>query len=81
MTKLLDQALEAVRRLPAGEQDEIARLMMRWASGPADAGDDDIAELDRRACAAAAGPVVAHDDVSAWLATWGTPAFKPWSER
>ena len=29
MTKLLDQAMETVRRLPAGEQDEIARLVLR----------------------------------------------------
>ena len=31
MTKLLDQALEAVRRLPADTQDEIARAMLTWA--------------------------------------------------
>ena len=31
MTKLLDQAMETVRRLPAGEQDEIARLVLRLA--------------------------------------------------
>jgi len=29
MTKLLDQALEAVRRLPPRDQDEIARVIMR----------------------------------------------------
>ena len=29
MTKLLDQAMETVRRLPAGEQDDIARLILR----------------------------------------------------
>ncbi len=31
MTKLLDQALEAVRLLPLGDQDEIARVMMQLA--------------------------------------------------
>ena len=31
MTKLLEQALEAVRRLPAQSQDEIARAMLHLA--------------------------------------------------
>ena len=33
MTKLLEQALEAVRRLPADSQDEIAAAMLRLAEG------------------------------------------------
>ncbi len=33
MTKLLEQALEAVRRLPADSQDEIARAMLHLAAG------------------------------------------------
>jgi hypothetical protein len=32
MTKLLEQAVEAVRRLPAATQDDIARAMLRLAS-------------------------------------------------
>ena len=35
MTKLLEQALEAVRRLPADSQDEIARAMLHLAAGEA----------------------------------------------
>ena len=31
MTKLLDEALEAVRRLPSDDQDDIARAIMRLA--------------------------------------------------
>jgi hypothetical protein len=31
MTKLLDQALEAARRLPADAQDDIARVVLRLA--------------------------------------------------
>jgi hypothetical protein len=31
MTKLLDEAVEAVRRLPSDDQDDIARAMMRLA--------------------------------------------------
>jgi len=33
MTKLLDQALEAVRRLPPESQDEIARTILHLAEG------------------------------------------------
>jgi len=33
MTKLLEMALEAVRRLPPDGQDEIARAMLELASG------------------------------------------------
>jgi hypothetical protein len=36
MTKLLDQAVEAVRRLPAEAQDDIARAILRLAEGDAD---------------------------------------------
>jgi hypothetical protein len=36
MTKLLEQALEAARRLPAAAQDDIARLILQLASA-----DDD----------------------------------------
>jgi len=39
-----------------------------------------IAELDRRWAAIEAGePTVPHEDVVRWLKTWGTPAFKDWS--
>jgi hypothetical protein len=33
MTKLLEQAVEAVRRLPAESQDEIAEAMLHFAEG------------------------------------------------
>ena len=33
MTKLLEEALEAVRRLPPESQDEIARAMLHLAAG------------------------------------------------
>jgi hypothetical protein len=32
MTKLLEKALEAVRKLPVGSQDEIARAMLQLAA-------------------------------------------------
>jgi len=41
MTKLLDQALEAVRRLPSEAQDEIARAMLTLAGN-----EDEPEEID-----------------------------------
>ncbi len=46
MTKLLDQALAAVRRLPPESQDEIARAMLHLASGEVAAEPVDAAHLD-----------------------------------
>jgi hypothetical protein len=40
MTKLLERALEAVRRLPADSQDEIARAMLQLAAS--DGGPEEI---------------------------------------
>lgn len=45
MTKLLDQALEAVRRLPSDAQDEIARAMLELAAGEAEPEDIDPEHL------------------------------------
>jgi hypothetical protein len=41
MTKLLEKALEAVRRLPPDSQDEIARVMLNLAGS-----DNELEELD-----------------------------------
>ena len=45
MTKLLDKALELVRRLPADSQDEIARAMIDLASGDGEPEQIDPAHL------------------------------------
>ena len=45
MTKLLEQALEAVTRLPPETQDEIARAMLRLAASDGEAEDIDAAHL------------------------------------
>jgi DNA-binding transcriptional regulator YdaS (Cro superfamily) len=45
MTKLLEKALEAVRRLPPQDQDEIARAMLTLASREEEAEDIDPAPL------------------------------------
>ena len=36
MTKLLEKAVEAVRKLPSGSQDEIARAMLQLAAQEAE---------------------------------------------
>jgi hypothetical protein len=53
MTKLLERALEAVRRLPADSQDEIARAMLQLAAGDVDAAHlpsvlEGLAQAERR---------------------------------
>ena len=45
MTKLLEKALEAVRRLPPQDQDEIARAMLTLASREEEAEDIDPAPM------------------------------------
>ena len=45
MTKLLDQALDAVRGLPADSQDEITRVMLHLAAGEAEPEPVDPAHL------------------------------------
>jgi len=45
MTKLLEQALEAVRRLPSDSQDEIARAMLQLASSDGEPEPVDPAHL------------------------------------
>ena len=45
MTKLLERALEAVRRLPADSQDEIARAMIQLAGGDGEPEEVDAAHL------------------------------------
>lgn len=44
--------------------------------------DEAIAELDRRCAKIESGrATVPHGEVGRWLRTWGTPEFRPWSER
>jgi uncharacterized tellurite resistance protein B-like protein len=47
MTKLLEQALEAVRRLPPDAQDEIARAMLQFASADGEPEEIDAAHLPK----------------------------------
>jgi len=56
--------------------------LLALEAAPARAGNDEIAELDRRWKAfEAQEDVASNDDVVRWLKTWGTPAFRNWRDR
>jgi predicted transcriptional regulator len=46
---------------------------------PAEISAEELAELDRQMAAIDSGEEATfpHDDVERWLATWGTPDYKP----
>ena len=49
---------------------------------PAEGDGTSVTEMDRRWAAVESGePTIPHEEVRAWLQTWGTPDFKPWSKR
>ena len=44
--------------------------------------DEVIAELDRRwSSIEKGGATVTNGEVERWLRSWGTPEFRPWTER
>jgi hypothetical protein len=66
MTKLLEEALEAVRRLPTASQDEIARAMLALAGGgpePAPLTAEERAAIAHSKAAAARGEFASEQDV------------------
>jgi hypothetical protein len=71
MTKLLDQALEAVRDLPPDVQDDIARIVLELAGGgdaqPMPLSDDERAAIANSKAAAARGEFASDEQVrSIW---------------
>ena len=73
MTKLLDQAIEAVRVLPPEEQDDLARLLLQLArddAQPAALSHDERGAILRSKDAAARGEL-ASDEVRATWAKHG----------
>jgi hypothetical protein len=69
MTKLLDDALEAVRNLPADDQDAIARAVFRLVGtdveAPVTLGPDERAAIANSRAAAARGEFATSDQVRA----------------
>jgi len=75
MTKLLDQAVEAVRRLPAGDQDDIARAIIQLAGAeaptPVELTPSEREAIARSRAAANRGEFAADDEVRAVWAKHG----------
>ena len=69
MTKLLDQALEAVRSLPVDAQDDIARIILQLAgddkSAPVELAPDERAAIAASKAAAARGEFATEEQVRA----------------
>jgi predicted transcriptional regulator len=71
MTKLLDQALEAVRDLPPDVQDDIARIVLELAgvndAAPVLLSADERAAIDKSKAAAMRGEFATDEEVrSVW---------------
>lgn len=76
----LDSETAAALKARAAERRMSVTEVIAELLPPSD--DELVAELDRRWAAIEAGePTIPHEEVRAWLRTWGTPGFKPWSQR
>ena len=76
----VDSETAAVLKERAAERGVSVAEVVAELIPPSD--DELIAELDRRWAAIESGErTVPHEEVRAWLRTWGTPTFKPWSKR
>lgn len=75
MTKLLDQALEIARSLPADAQDDIARIVLQLAgadvTAPAVLSDDEKSAIAVSKAAASRGEFATDAQVSATWAKHG----------
>jgi hypothetical protein len=69
MTKLLDHAMQAVRNLPAAEQNDIARIILQLAGSgdatPVSLSAEERAAIARSKAAAANGEFAADEQVRA----------------
>jgi hypothetical protein len=73
MTKLLEQAVDAVRNLPADAQDEIARLMLSLAGNdePEPIDPADLVAVKRGLAEAKRGEFATDDEVKAAFDRFG----------
>jgi hypothetical protein len=75
-------AIEARAAARGISVDELLLGLVEFEDTAPIASAEEIAELDRIWAAIEAGqPTIPHAEVDRWLATWGTPKFKPWPER
>ncbi|MGX7744864.1 hypothetical protein [Rhodopseudomonas parapalustris] len=58
---------------------EVVAGLTALAETPVEISPDDLAALDRQVAAIKSGEEATYpqDDVERWLATWGTPDYKP----
>lgn len=70
MTKLLDEAMTAVRRLPQATQDDIGRFLLELASEPP-LEPDEIAALDEAEAEIARGERAPAESVRAFWRSHG----------
>jgi hypothetical protein len=75
MTKLLDEAIEAVRRLPPHDQDDIARVIFQLAGTdfvePVPLSPEEREAIDRSMAAAARGEFATDEEIRAIWAKYG----------
>ena len=74
MTKLLEQAIEAARRLPPDEQDQIARAIIQLsgaATAPVPLMPDERMAIEASKAAAGRGEFASDDEVRAVWAKHG----------
>jgi hypothetical protein len=75
MTKLLDQALDAVRILAPTEQDDIARIILQLAgrgdAAPVELSSEERAAINQSKAAAARSEFASEDEVRAVWAKHG----------
>ena len=73
--------LEALAALAETTVADVLARIVEPEGDPFPLSPEEIAELDRQWQEIEAGaPTYPHEQVAAWLRTWGTPAFKPWGE-
>ena len=68
MTRLLEQAIEEVRKLPEPEQDEAAELLFALAEkakGPYRLSEDELVAIERGLAAADRGEFVTDEEMDA----------------
>ena len=66
MTKLLEQAIEEIRRLPEPEQDEAAELLFALAEkakGPYQLSEEELAAVERGVAAAERGEFATDEEM------------------
>ena len=60
---------------------EFLETLMHSGPSAGEIADSALAELEKSWEQTTLAGTVAHEDVAAWLQTWGTEQFRPWGTR